>query len=483
MRPPFQKVLFAVLCLACQACSDQVSQKTPPLDLSERLPGGNTTVNPLVPSFIEPAANLNRVRQQDFFVGLSFFRDPWVAAPSSTTDRDGLGPLFNARSCVACHPRGGRGHPPTSPEEPMLSMVLRLSLPGKSKQFGVVPEPTYGDQLQIRGTSMENNFGLASPNSKGVVGEARAQVIYEEIHGNYADGEPWILYKPNYQITDASLGALHPSTIISPRIAPPLTGVGLIEAIAEAEIMRHADPEDRNRDGISGRPNFVWDNEAKTLVLGRFGLKANQPNLRQQTAAAFRNDLGITNDLFPDQPCSDRQQQCLESPSGIDPRYGVEINQNLLNATTFFIRLLGVPKRRNWQTEQIVKGRELFYQANCHLCHIPSFTTAQSALEPELANQTIWPYTDLLLHDMGEPLADGRTDFEANGREWRTSPLWGIGSSDKVSGPSHYLHDGRARSISEAILWHGGEAQSARDRYNRMKKAERSALVAFIQSL
>ena len=489
MNPFIIATLILPFLLALQGCSEFKTSKNiaPPLDASEQLPGGETTGNHRKPSFLVPMANLSLARQEDFYIGFSFFRDPWVSAPSTTTDRDGLGPVFNARSCIVCHPNGGRGRPPQSADDPMLSMFLRLSIPGKSKIEGVVPEPTYGEQLQVRGTSLKNNFGLARENGiaegDGVIGEAVPYVEYKTINGQYTDGEPWVLRKPIYKIRDAAWGAFHPDTLISPRMAPQLAGLGLLEAISEQDLIANADPEDSNGDGISGRPNHVWDREKNAPVLGRFGYKANQPSLLQQVASAFRGDIGITNDLFKEQPCTQQQSECLAARDGVDPNYGVEINRTLLDATTYFGRMLAIPQRRSWKSEQLLVGRELFYQANCQGCHTPSFITAQNAIEVELSKQKIWPYSDLLLHDLGEGLADGRPDFEANGREWRTTPLWGISMAERVSGETFYLHDGRARSVSEAILWHEGEAQQARNDFVAMEKSERQALLAFVKSL
>lgn len=450
-------------------------------------PGGDTTVHLRQPSFVEPANNLSRLRQQAFYIGRSFFRDPWVIAPSATQDRDGLGPLFNARSCSSCHPRGGRGQTPANSTTPMLSLFLRLSLPGKDQKKGVVPEPTYGDQLQVRGISVKNNFGLARKNGifegDGIIGEAHAYIEYSALPGHFADGENWVLRKPTYKIRAAAWGDIHPHTLVSPRLAPSLAGLGLLEAIDEKDILALADPDDKNNDGISGRANQVWDIAQGKTVLGRFGLKANQPNLLQQTAAALRNDIGITNHLFKRQPCTTRQTLCQQARSGASPGDDVEITPALLDAITFFGRMLAVNKRRDWNKPIVLAGRTLFYQAKCHACHTPHFVTSEFAIEPELAKQTISPYSDLLLHDMGKALADGRPDFLATGNEWRTAPLWGIGLQQQISGKAFYLHDGRARTISEAILWHGGEAEDSKTRFTAMNKKQRQALLAFVKSL
>ena len=473
--------------LIVQACSEFPTSSTLPADPSEALPGGKTTVHLRKPTFMAPLANLTLERQDKFYLGLSFFRDPWVIAPSATTDRDGLGPLFNARACFACHPRGGRGRTPSNIDEPMLSMFLRLSIPGENKKYGVIPEPVYGDQLQVRGITVKNSFGLARKNGvaegDGLIGEAHSYVEYETIRGSYADGENWELRKPHYKIRDAAWGEMHPDTLFSPRLAPPLAGLGLLEAIDERDILALADPEDKNNDHISGKANLVWDVVRGKTVLGRFGFKANQPNLLQQTAAAFRGDIGITNDLFKEQPCSERQIICQQAQNGLDSNSDVEIKRELLDAVTFFGRMLAVNKRRGENTPKVLAGRKLFYQANCKACHTPGFTTINNAAEPELAGQKIWPYSDLLLHDMGKGLADGRPDFLATGSEWRTAPLWGLGLSQQVSGSKLYLHDGRARSLSEAILWHDGEAKTSRDYFIAMDKEKRQALLAFVRSL
>jgi len=438
MKTFLTTTLMCLLLLALQACSESASSRIPTVDPSEQFPGDQTTVNLRKPSFMAPLANLSLERQKSFYIGHSFFRDPWVIAPSATADRDGLGPLFNARACFVCHPRGGRGRPPRHVDEPMLSMFLRLSIPGEDKKRGVVPEPVYGDQLQVRGISVKNNFGLARKNGvaqgDGVIGEAFSYVEYETIPGTFADGEKWALRKPIYKIRDAAWGKMHPDTLFSPRMAPSLAGLGLLEAIDERDILALADPDDKNDDNISGRANRVWDVVRGETVLGRFGLKASQPNLLQQTAAAFRDDIGITNDLFKEQPCSDHQTACQQARDGVYPNYGVEIKRELLNAVTFLGRMFAVSKRRGWDDPQVLAGREFFYQAGCYACHVPSSTTVNNALEPELAGQKIWPYSDLLLHDMSKGLADGRADFEATGDEWRTAPLWGIGLSEQISG-------------------------------------------------
>jgi CxxC motif-containing protein (DUF1111 family) len=348
----------------------------------------------------------------------------------------------------------------------MISMLLRLSIPGSDRRTGVVPEPRYGDQLN----------GQAIP---GVLPEGNVRMTYEERPGRFADGEPFHLRQPTYTVTDLHYGPLHPQTRLSPRVAPAMIGLGLLEAVPERVILAHADPDDRDANGISGRPNWVWDVAAQQSVMGRFGWKANQPSVAQQTSGAFLGDIGITSALFPYENCTGVQNTCQKAPSGGRP----EIAANLLDQVIFYSRTLAVPARREAAHAAVRRGQVLFAQAQCTRCHLPTLRTGDVEGLPPLSQQTIHPYTDLLLHDMGEGLADNRPDFEATGREWRTAPLWGIGLVPTVNGHTTYLHDGRARNLSEAILWHGGEAQAAREHFRHMPRADREALLRFLASL
>ncbi len=433
----------------------------------EALSGGSGTVYATSrKAFSLPVSVLSREQQTQFFVGNSFFNRNWVAAPASTTARDGLGPLFNARSCSACHFLDGRGRPPLEQGEPLVSMLLRLSIPGKGPNNSIVPEPHYGGQLNGRGIL-------------GVPGEGKVVITYEEIPGTFNDGTTYQLRKPTYTITDLPYGALHPETRISPRTAPFMIGMGLLEAIPEATLLALADPKDQNGDGISGRPNYVWDEARGTQAIGRFGWKSNQPNIAQQTSGAFLGDIGITSNLFPNENCTSVQAECRQAKTGGQP----EIEPRILKQVIFYARTLGVPARRNWQDAEVRRGEQLFQQARCSSCHIPELKTGTVEDIPKLSNQTIRPYTDLLLHDMGEGLADHRRDFEANGTEWRTAPLWGIGLVEKVNGHTFFLHDGRARNLTEAILWHGGEAEASKENFRMMKQTDRQALIRFLESL
>lgn len=435
------------------------------VDPTEARAGGDLTVfNTSIDAYGQAAPGLSFDERGQFSLGNSFNTDPWVTAPSSTEGRDGLGPVFNARSCSGCHERDGRGQPPPEGEE-MVSMLIRLSVPGTDAHGGTVDEPTYGGQLQP--------YGIL-----GVPGEATTRTSWEEIPGTYADGTAYSLRRPHVELSELAFGPMADDVMMSVRVAAPQYGLGLLEAIAEADLLAHADPEDADHDGISGRANHVWDQTRGETVLGRFGWKANQPSLRQQTAGAMLGDMGITTSLNPMQNCTAPQMECGMAPSGGEP----EASDSVLAALVFYGQTLAVPARRDVNDPTVVAGRALFRDAGCADCHVPSYTTGTHEL-PLLSGQRIWPYTDLLLHDMGEELADHRPDFEASGTEWRTPPLWGIGLLETVNHHQLLLHDGRARGFAEAILWHAGEGEAAREAFRAMSATERDALIAFLDSL
>ena len=436
----------------------------------EERSGGTTTVFQTGrTAFSLPLANITRENKRAHAVGNSFFNKNWVIAPASTEARDGLGPLFHAKSCSGCHTLDGRGAPPKSKNELMVGLLFRLSIPGKNEQCGPLPDPNFGGQLGVR----------AIP---GFEPEGNVAIDFEDVPGTFGDGSTYILKRPVYTLSTAKIyGKPHPDLMMSPRVAPPVFGLGLLEAVEESEILALADPSDSDKDGISGRPNYVWDQEKKKAALGRFGWKANQPTIRQQTAGAFLGDIGITSDLNPNEDLTETQTR-VSPPviSGGSP----ELEERLLNRIVVYQQTLAPPARRNWDDAKVLRGKRLFHEAKCAVCHVPVLKTADSVpgLE-ELEKQTIRPFTDLLLHDMGEELADNRPDFEATGREWRTPPLWGIGLTEAVNGHNRFLHDGRARGLEEAILWHGGEAFESRDNFRKMPKQDRDCLIAFLKSL
>lgn len=437
-------------------------------------PGGATTVDASGRNaFSFPAANLSDAERTRFAIGNSFFRRNWVEAPASTTARDGLGPHFIARSCGGCHVQDGRGAPPdvkAGRHEPPVALLLRLSVPGSGPHGGPLPEPSYGDQF--------DNAAV-----RGVPPEGRITLREEPVHGRFADGTRYTLRRPVYGFADLAHGPMHPQTMVSPRVAPQLIGVGLLEAIPDAEIERNAREQAAQGGAIRGVPNRVWDAFAEKMRIGRYGWKANAASLAHQSAAAFVGDIGITSSRFPAEPCMPAQAACRTAPRGGSP----EIDDRTLADVVFYQAVLAPSARRNVNDPQVRRGERLFADAQCAACHRPSYGTGASPSaefgSPALASQRIWPYTDLLLHDMGEGLADGRPDFGANGRQWKTPPLWGIGLLRDVNGHQRLLHDGRARGVLEAVLWHGGEAQASKDRVLGMSPAEREALVRFVESL
>jgi CxxC motif-containing protein (DUF1111 family) len=431
-------------------------------------------------AFSQFSANLSFEQEMDFRLGNALFRKLWVAAPASTKASDGLGPLYNARACQDCHLKDGRGHPPDGPGDSTVSMLLRLSVPGGPAPDGIedwlptLPEPTYGVQLQ----------DLATP---GHAAEGRMEVSYAEVPVTLADGTVVSLRAPTYSIASPSYGPFAADLMVSPRVAPQMIGLGLLEAIPAADILALADPDDADGNGISGRPQIVPSVEFGVPMLGRFGLKAGSPTVREQSASAFAGDMGLSTPLFPAPwgDCQPQQATCRDAPHGQEPgiRDGLEVDAASLDLVTFYARNLGVPERRRVDAPDVLRGKELFHILSCAGCHTPRFVTHRLHGRAEQSFQLIWPYTDLLLHDMGPALADHRPEGRATGQEWRTPPLWGIGLTGVVSGHTQFLHDGRARTLLEAILWHGGEAQAARDGVILLNKADRDALLAFLESL
>lgn len=431
----------------------------------EELSGGQATVFDTTPNaFSQPIPGLEREQELLFFVGNSFFNQNWVAAPASTTARDGLGPRFNARSCAGCHFKDGRGRPPAHDGEASTGFLLRLSLPGSDDHGGPLPEPSYGGQLQ----------DAAIP---GIVPEGGVVVTYEEVPFTFPDGTTVSLRRPTYTIANPAQGQPATGLLVSPRVAGQMIGMGLLEAVPDSAILALADPDDRDGDGISGRPNTVWDVGAGGPALGRFGWKANEPTVAQQTAGAFHGDMGITTPIFTEQNC-DGLPDCAALPTGGAP----EIAADDFAKVVLYASSLAVPARRDWDDPEVLRGKGLFHDIGCAACHTPMLTTGEHPAIPALSHQTIRPYTDLLLHDMGEGLADGRPDYQATGQEWRTPPLWGLGLIATVNGHTNLLHDGRARTFVEAILWHGGEAGASRDAFAGLSVEERAAVVRFLES-
>lgn len=430
-----------------------------------------------------PLGNLPMTGRLDFSVGNSFFRNPWVVAPASTDARDGLGPLINTNSCQGCHIKDGRGHPPAEGER-SVSLFLRLSMPTPEaddmtengaadgdgtaeilRRSGALPVPNYGRQLQ--------NAAIA-----GAHPEADLSIDYRPREVGLAGGETVTLRVPSYHIENPAYGDLPAELLISPRVAPPMIGLGLLEAIPDADILAGADPDDEDDDGISGRANRVWDKHSETTKLGRFGWKAGEPSIEQQSLNAFAGDMGLTSTLVPHNDCMP-SQGCDDFADGGTP----EVSDEIADFITFYAGSLAVPQRRDLDSPAVMAGAESFDSLGCSACHRPQMRTAADAERPELADQIIWPYSDLLLHDMGEGLADDRPEYLAGGSEWRTPPLWGIGLAQRVNPQAGFLHDGRATTLQEAILWHGGEAAAAMQRYRQLSPEQRAELITFLESL
>lgn len=436
---------------------------TPDASAHTALSGGATTVyDATADAFSHQSPNLTADELALHEAGDEQFEVAFVPGVSKKKGvPGGLGPVFDNVSCEGCHAGDGRGRPPL-PGEAFESFLFRISVPGKDGTTGgTINVPMFGGQLQMRATP-------------GLAPEAKATITYTEVAGQFADGTPYSLRVPSYEFYDA-YAPLSSKLLFSPRAAPFNFGLGLLEAIPAAAILANEDPNDRDGDGISGRANQVWDAAAGRTTLGRFGWKAGAPNLVQQTAGAYNGDMGVTSSMFSAESCEGDRPECAP--------HDIEVSDATVTAVARYMATLGVPARRNLNDAQASQGEVVFYQSGCAGCHKPTFTTGTFAGVPSVANQVIHPYTDLLLHDMGPDLADSRPDFQATGRDWRTPPLWGIGLVQTVNGHSNFLHDGRARGLMEAVLWHGGEAKKSRDAVLDLSSSARAALIKFLESL
>jgi len=423
--------------------------------------GANSTLETTnqTKEFLSKAIDLLSQKEQEKFVlGKSFFSIPWVEAPSATTARDGLGPLFSANACISCHPHNGAGSVFTLDGTISRSLVTRFAKKNQ-KDFhnGFIGDSVYGAQLSINGV-------------KDVPFEGKPTLQYKKIIEKYPDGTKVILKKPILGVKDLHYGKLEEDTTISNRLAQPLVGMGWIGKIEEQDILKNVDTNDSNGDGIKGKANWVFDKFNNKISLGRFTWKASVATLKEQSAEAFINDMGLTTTIYPKKNCTTYQKECLDAPKGRD---AIDVPDERLEAVSFYLSNLKVPKPT--KTKEFIEGEKLFETIGCTKCHIPSFEANQ---------RTIFPYSDFLLHDMGKDLSDdGRGEFEALPNEWRTQPLWGIGKRGAVLGQSNYLHDGRATTIEEAILWHGGEAKGIKERFKALDKKQREKILRFLRGL
>ncbi len=425
-------------------------------------------------AFAMEAGNLPWGLSLAFDEGDGFFERAYLVTGNYSkgndpADRDGLGPLFNGNSCESCHFSDGRAAPPQKPGEPLAGLLLRVSVPGKGMHGGPNPHPIYGGQL-------------ADKAIEGHKPEVDIDISYEIIEGQFADGENYSLRKPTYTIAKAHYGDMGDDAMISPRIGPHVAGLGLLDALTDDTILEKADPDDKDGDGISGKPNMVWDVENQKMSVGKYGWKAETPTIKQQTADAAVNDMGVTNPQFTMQNCTDAQLDCTNALHGTSGNEDEMTAAQLDNVTTY-LEFLSIPGRDYLDNPDVQRGEQLFVESSCSACHRTDMVTGTEHRRKRLQNQKISPYTDLLLHNMGEGLADHRPSYDADGYEWRTAPLWGIGMVKITNGHTNFLHDGRARSLSEAILWHGGEAEKAKQQYVAMSKQDRESLVKFLKSI
>ena len=453
---PVLGVAFSIFFISSCSKNEELSK----YEENEWLSGGAQTVfDQSAGAFSQPFPFLSSDKLRVHEIGDLGFEATFVTAPAPLNP--GLGPVYNNVSCASCHISDGRGRPPYAGEQ-LKSLLIRLSAPGADNTGGPLPLPGFGGQLQ--------QFAIA-----GKMPEAEVTILHSYLNEYFNDGTYTELKVPQYQFLNPYIP--FPSGMMySPRVAPPVFGLGLLEAVPEEIILEYSDPYDHNGDFISGKANYGYDIATKRRVLGRFGWKAAQPTLKQQTAGAYHEDMGITNGYFITESSSGQIQDDMLADNP-------EISDSLLHAVTFYVQSLAVPARRNVDKPGVIEGKNIFTKAGCASCHRPSMRTAVNLAFPEISNQLIFPYTDLLLHDMGAGLADNRPDYEADGREWRTPPLWGIGLTKLVNGHNNYLHDGRARSLMEAIMWHDGEAAPSRNFVKQLTAAERTKLIAFLESL
>jgi len=467
-----------------------------PIDNEHRSGGEASIKKAQSDAFSENSNNMASVdRKKRFNLGDDFFNNPWVEGSASTSSRDGLGGLFNNNACQDCHIRDGRGHAPLDENDSDFDSILfrtataNIGFEDENQILqslkANVPDSYFGGQLQQHGIS-------------GVSPEVNLQVSYQNKVVSFNDGSSVTLREPTWTINSYNPGRnFEADTVFSARVAPPMIGLGLLSLISEADILKKEDINDNDADGISGKANYVWSIKNKEVSLGRFGWKAGQPSLLEQSAGAFVNDMGLTNRLHPQETCTEEQNECLTAPNGNGDsinNYDYEVSDPILDAIAFYSSHLAVPERRDAYSEQVLIGKALFMEAGCQSCHTESYKTIIDQDQPELSQQTIFPYTDMLLHDMGEELADFSPEnepasadmlyeFLATAREWRTPPLWGLGLTKVVDPKATFLHDGRAKTIMEAVLWHGGEAERAKKKVLAFNQEERDALLAFLNDL
>ena len=440
---------------------------------------------PVVPQEVyrQPVAGLTAKQMQVFLQGERVFNNFWMAVnnpviplvwdlsqPGPAGGEWGLGPMFLATNCASCHLNAGRGRALDNSGSLAIQHVLRISVPGEGPHGSPQPDPNYGTDIQMFDT-------VTRKDPQARAGEAEVYIDWSAKEFSFPDGETLVLRQPKVRIEKLNFGPLADGVMMSLRNSQAMVGMGYLEAIAEKDILQVAQLQ--KAQGLNGRPNYVRDDINKKQAMGRFGWKANQPSIRQQIAAAFSADIGVTSSLYPLTECTPVQHECMAAIKAPKP----ELRPELLDALTFWTQALAVPERRDTHKPEVQRGEALFTSSGCAMCHVPEWRTGKYAAVPSISNQRIRPYTDLLLHDMGPDLADGRPDFKAGGSDWRTPPLWGIGLSKQVSASTSFLHDGRARNLLEAVVWHGGEAKASRDKFTALPAEQRKDLITFLESL
>ncbi|WP_010201581.1 di-heme oxidoredictase family protein [Psychrobacter sp. PAMC 21119] len=489
------KALSAERSQNIEALAGVPMQQLASFDPQEIKQGGDSGISiTSAESYSKPSSNLTALRKGSFFIGNAFFQQPWVIAPASTDSRDGLGALFNVAACQSCHVKDGRGHAPMSSKDDADSLLIRLSMPATTDEqrqqlqdslIEKVVHPMYGGQLQDRGI-------------QGVPAEARIAVQWTDMPVTFADGYVETLRAPSFKLTKPGYGAFDNEMMVSPRVALPMIGLGLLEQIPDDDIKKQAVNNNSTSD-ISGKFNWVMDPQTGKHALGRFGWKAGQTKLITQNQSAFNEDMGLTSNIRPHESCMPSQTACINATTGADEQGNgkplVEVNDEIAKFVEFYTRNLAVPHRRNANDKLVLAGKKHFYDMGCQSCHTPRYQLPKTDDDHlEQHGQVIYPYTDLLLHDMGDALADrtiagklpakdAQVEFLANSYEWRTPALWGIGLAQTVDPQATFLHDGRARTLMEAVLWHGGEAERQRQKVLKLDKQGRAELNAFLKSL
>ena len=450
----------------------------------ECLAGEVTAINARVQpnaAYMQPVENFTAAQHEKFRAGEKAFMTSWVVFPQlNIPNWDymrpqpmmewGLGPTFLANSCAACHVQAGRGRTTEASNTPFFQQLLRLSIPGKGPHGGPKPHPDYGLQLQV--------FDVLTRDQTHVrQGEADVFIDWLAETALLPDGTQVELRKPQIHIENLNFGPLGSEVMTSLRNTRVIFGLGYLEAVSESDIRALASIQ--HTYGIRGRINYVRDDINNKQTIGRFGWKANQPSIRQQIAAAFLGDMGVTSSLYPLQNCPPLQTACKHMLPGDK----VELREEMLSDLEFWVKSLEAPAPRDQTNRQVLRGQKLFEKARCTVCHVPELRTGDYPELPQLSHKRFHAYTDMLMHDMGPSLADGRPDYNAGPSDWLTPPLWGIGLSQQVNGSTNLLHDGRARNVLEAILWHGGEAAQSRHVFANFSKQERDAVIVFINSL